>query len=281
MPTSPSPRRGAKARSPAPRPAPPRSLWPRLALIGVVAVIVVVVCVLPASLITRFLPPTVQAEEFSGSIWHGSAGRITVTGRPAGALEWNIHPLALLHTHLVMDLHWVKGGFVLDGSADCTRARLAASGITGGGPVEDLKDFGLGAGWRGTAGVRLTQLTADLSAAGATLASAVGDITVSDISSPQVASGTNLGGYDLRFNDPGGASSGADLNATLTDTGGGPIAVNATLQLSMKARTGIFSGTVKERQDIPPALRSQLDNLAQLHARDAEGRLPVDLEFTF
>ena len=88
MPTSPSPRRGAKARSPAPRPAPPRSLWPRLALIGVVAVIVVVVCVLPASLITRFLPPAVQAEEFSGSIWHGSAGRITVTGRPAGALEW-------------------------------------------------------------------------------------------------------------------------------------------------------------------------------------------------
>jgi hypothetical protein len=49
----------------------------------------------------------------------------------------------------------------------------------------------------------------------------------------------------------------------------------------MRARTGIFSGTVKERQDIPPALRSQLDNLAQLHARDAEGRLPVDLEFTF
>jgi hypothetical protein len=250
-------------------------------LIGVLAVIVVVVCVLPASLITRFLPPTVQAEEFSGSIWHGSAGRITVAGRPAGALEWNIHPLALLHTHLVMDLHWVKGGFVLDGSADCTRARLAASGITGGGPVEDLRDFGLGAGWRGTAGVRIAELTADLSAAGAMLASATGDVTVSDISSPQVASGTNLGGYDLRFNDPGGASTGADMNATLTDTGGGPIAVNATLQLTLRTRTGIFSGTVKERQDIPTALRSQLDNLAQLHARDAEGRLPVDLEFTF
>ena len=71
------------------------------------------------------------------------------------------------------------------------------------------------------------------------------------------------------------------MSATLTDTGGGPLAVNATLQLSMKARSGIFSGTVKERQDIPPPLRSQLDNLAQLHARDAEGRLPVDLEFTF
>jgi hypothetical protein len=244
-------------------------------------VIVVVVCVLPASLITRFLPSTVQAGDFSGSIWHGSAGRITVNDRPAGALEWEIHPLALLRSHLAMDLHWVKGGFVLDGSADCTRARLAASGITGGGPVEDLKDFGLGAGWRGTAGVRITELTADLSGTGAMLTSAIGDVTVSDVSSPQIASGTNLGGYDLRFNDPSGASSGDDITATLTDTGGGPLAVNATLQLSMKTRSGIFSGTVKERQDIPPALRSQVDNLAQLHARDAEGRLPVDLELTF
>jgi hypothetical protein len=281
MPISPSPRRGVKAQPPAARPVPPRSLWPRLALIGVLGVIVVVVCVLPASLITRFLAPTVQAEEFSGSLWHGSAARISVAGRPAGALEWNIHPLALLRTHLIMDLHWVKGGFVLDGAADCTRERLAASGITGGGPVEDLKDFGLGAGWRGTAGVNITELTADLAGTAATLASAIGDITVSDVSSPQVAAGTNLGGYDLRFNDPRAASGGADMSATLTDSGGGPLAVNATLQLSMKTRSGIFSGTVKERQDIPPALRSQMDNLAQLHARDAEGRLPVDLEFTF
>ena len=286
MRTSPSPRRGAKALSPAARPAQSRSLWPRLALIGVLAVIVVVVCVLPASLIARFLPPTVQAEDFSGSVWHGSAARIAINGRPAGALEWEIHPLALLRTHLVVDLHWVKGGFVLDGSADCTGTRLAASGITGGGPVEDLQDFGVAAGWRGTAGVRVTRLTADLSGTGAVLTSMIGDITVSDVSSRQFASGANLGGYDLRFNapresDPTPASSGGtDLSAVLNDTGG-PLAVNATLQLSMQTRSGLFSGTVKERPDIPPALRNQLDNLAQLHARDAEGRLPVDLEFTF
>ena len=60
------------------------------------------------------------------------------------------------------------------------------------------------------------------------------------------------------------------MSAALADTGG-PLAVNATIQLSMKTRTGLFSGTVKERQDASPALRSQLDNLAQLHARDAAG----------
>ena len=279
MPTSPSPRRGAKAQQPAARPAQPRSLWPRLTLIGVLAVIAIVVCVLPASMITRFLPPSVQAEDFSGSVWHGSAGRISANGRPAGALEWHVHPLALARLHLVTDLHWVKGGFVLDGSADVARGHVAASGISGGGPVEDLRDFGLGAGWHGSAGVRIAELTADLSATGAALTSAIGDITVSDVSSAQVASGANLGSYDLHFNDPASAA-GADMSAALADTGG-PLAVNATLQLSMKTRTGLFSGTVKERPDASPALRSQIDNLAQLHARDAEGRLPVDLEFTF
>jgi hypothetical protein len=244
-----------------------------------VAIIVIVVCVLPASLITRVLPPTVQAEDFSGSIWHGSAGRITSRGAPAGALEWHIHPLGLLGLHVLTDLHWVKGSFVLDGSADLTRSHLAASNFAGGGPIEDLRDFGLAAGWRGTAGVHITELTADLSGTQALLRSAVGDITLSDVSSAQVASGADLGGYDLNFNDPASASS-SDLSAVLTDTGG-PLAVNATIQLSMKTHSGLFSGTVKDRPDAPPAVRSQIDNLAQLHARDAEGRLPVDLEFTF
>ena len=94
MPTSPSPRRGVKPRrqeSP-PAVAPARALWPRIALIGVLAVIAVVVIVLPASLANKFLPPAVRAEDFSGTLWHGSAGRISVAGRDAGALEWQLHP---------------------------------------------------------------------------------------------------------------------------------------------------------------------------------------------
>jgi hypothetical protein len=42
----------------------------------------------------------------------------------------------------------------------------------------------------------------------------------------------------------------------------------------------MLSGTVKERSDAPPALRSQLANLTQLHPRDDQGRIPVELEFT-
>src|SRR5271154_5084465 len=64
-----------------------RTLWPFI-LIGVAAVVGVILAALPASIVTHFLPPGVRAEDFSGSIWHGSAGRLRVNARDAGALEW-------------------------------------------------------------------------------------------------------------------------------------------------------------------------------------------------
>src|ERR1700685_1276171 len=89
MPASRSASRGAKA---APR---SRNLWP-VVLIGLAALLAVSIAVLPASVITHFLPPSVHAEDFSGSIWHGSAGKISVNARDAGALEWRLHPAAPL-----------------------------------------------------------------------------------------------------------------------------------------------------------------------------------------
>jgi hypothetical protein len=35
------------------------------------------------------------------------------------------------------------------------------------------------------------------------------------------------------------------------------------------------------RAEASPALRSQIDNLAQLRVRDSQGRIPVEFEFTF
>src|ERR1700731_3064998 len=127
MPASRSPSRDAK---PAPR---SRSYWP-LVLIGLAAVIIVA---LPASMITRFLPPSVHAEDFSGSIWHGSAGKISVDARDAGALEWRLHPAALLGMAVAADVHWVKVGFVLDAAVKIDRQGLTAHGVKGGGPIED------------------------------------------------------------------------------------------------------------------------------------------------
>src|SRR5271170_4097533 len=165
MPASRSPRRSAE---PA---AQSRSNWP-LILIGIAAIAVAVVAALPASIVARFLPPTVSAEDFSGSLWHGSAGRITVNGRDAGALEWRLHPAALLGMALSADLHWVKVGFVVDAAVKIDRHGFAARNVKGGGPIEDLHDFGVAAGWRGTAEINFSELKGDF----AKPLAAVGDL---------------------------------------------------------------------------------------------------------
>jgi hypothetical protein len=277
MPTSPSLRRGAKRA--APPVAPARSLWPRIALIGVLAVLVVVIAVLPASLANKFLPPAVRAEDFSGTLWHGSAGRISVAGRDAGALEWHLHPLALFKLRLDADLHWVKGSFVLDGAADVSRSDFQASDLRGGGPIADLSTFGLVPGWQGLAEIRIRSIAADLAGPSPSLRSAVGEIDVANVSSPQVAAGSDIGSYALTF-DNASLSANGEARAALVDKGG-PLSLDASLTLTPQSRTGMLSGTVKERADASPALRKELDNVAQLRARDAQGRIPIDLEFTF
>ena len=274
MPTSPSPRRGAKP-SPAP---PPRRLWPYLLVVFGVAVLAVAISALPASLVTHFLPVSVHAEDFSGSVWHGSAGRIAVAAHDAGALEWRLHPGALLQMKVAAELHWVKGAFLVDGNVEVDRGTLLASHLEGGGPIEDLRDLGVAPGWRGIAKIQVEQLKTGLSSDAPSLQAAVGTIGVSNLASAQVAGGVDLGGYLLRFADPA-ITPDSEASAELTDTGG-PLGVDATIHFDARERRGTLSGTIKERDDAPAALRAQLDNLAQLRPRDAQGRLPVDLEFT-
>jgi hypothetical protein len=254
----------------------PRLLWPFI-LIVTVALLTVALVALPASLVTRFLPPALSAEDFSGSLWHGSAGRITVNGRDAGALEWRVHPWPLLRLTLSADLHWVKIGFLADATADIDRAGVTLRNVTGGGPAEDLRDLGVPPGWRGATGFEF-QMRVRFTDGGAVLSSVVGDIKVSNLTAAQIADGADLGGYILHLTD-GAITPDADASAELADIGG-PLELNATIHFSGRDLTGLLSGTVKARADAAPALRAQLQALAQLHARDPEGRIPVELEFT-
>jgi hypothetical protein len=266
MPASRSASRGAE---PPPR---SRNLWP-IVLIGLAALLAVGMAALPASVIAHFLPPSVHAEDFSGSIWHGSAGRISVNARDAGALEWRLHPLALIGLTVAADLHWVKTGFVIDAAARLNAHGFKAQGVTGGGPIEDLYDLGVAAGWRGIAAVNMSEVEGDYTQP----LDAVGNLQVSNLSSAQVAAGADLGGYELRL-AKGALGSDGNVTAQLVDTGG-PLEVQTLIHYSANEHTGTISGTLKERPDAPAALRSQLDNLAQLRGRDAQGRIPVDLEF--
>lgn len=254
-----------------------------LILIGALAVLTVTIVVLPASMVRRFLPAAIGAQDFSGSVWHGSAGAVTLDALPVGAIEWHLHPGALLRLAAVADVHWVKGAFVADGTVDFTSRGLDLLRVSGGGPIDDLYAFGVPAGWNGTTSVKFSEikLTFGSGAAGGGLGgleSVNGDVDVMNLSSARVAGGADLGGYTLHLANAA-ITPGADATATLNDTGG-PLEVNATVQLSPDGRTGMLSGSIKARADAPPALLRQLDNLAQLHARDAYGAIPVELEFT-
>lgn len=268
MPVSRSPSRDVK-------PSPPsRLLWP-VVLIGLATVLGVIIAALPASIITHFLPPSVHTEDFSGSVWHGSAGKISIDARDAGALEWRLHPTALLGMAVAADIHWVKVGVVIDAAVKIDRQGFTAHDIKGGGPIEDLHDLGVATGWRGTADINFSELKGDF----AKPLAAVGDVRVSNLTSAQIAEGADLGGYDLRLAE-GAVGADGDVAAQLMDTGG-PLDVQALIHYSTKERTGMLTGTLRERADASPALRSQIGNIAQLRRRDPQGRIPVDLEFRF
>jgi Type II secretion system (T2SS), protein N len=271
MPASRSPSRDPKAAANSRTATRSRAYWP-LILIGLATLGVAVVAALPASVIKHFLPPDIVAEDFSGSLWHGSAGKIRVRARDTGALEWWLHPAALFGMTLNADLHWVKVGFVIDATVNLDRHGYAAHDIKGGGPIEDLSELGVAPGWRGIAEISLSELRGDFAAPRA----AAGDVKVSNLTSPQIADGADLGSYVLRV-PAGSTASDGTVTAELTDTGG-PLELRTVIHYSPKDGTGILSGTLKERAGAPPALRSQLQNLSRLRGRDPQGRIPVDLE---
>jgi hypothetical protein len=254
--------------------APPARRWP-LILLGLIVLSGAAIFVLPASLAARFLPAQVHAEDFSGSLLHGAAGKIGINARDAGAVAWQVHPLSLLRLAIVADVRWVKVGFLIDGTAEIRPGGFAAHDIQGGGPLQDLQSLGFADGWKGTATLTFTTIKGTFRQ----LEAAVGKIEVADISSSGAAAGSDLGSYVLQLG-PGGVGSDGSLSATLNDNGG-PLEAQAQIRFSPATRTGLLSGTLKERPEASPALRNQLANLSQLHPRDSYGRFPVELEFTF
>jgi Type II secretion system (T2SS), protein N len=256
-----------------PRERPPRR-WP-LILVGVLVVSAAAIFVLPASMITRFLPAQVRAEDFSGTLIHGAAGKIFFDARDIGALEWHLHPLSLLRLAAVADVHWVMVGFVTDGTAEISARGIAAHDVRGNGPIESLVGLGVAPGWHGTANLAFSEIKSDF----VKLIAAVGKVEVSNVSASGIAEGSDLGGYLLQI--PAGAvAADGSIRATLKDTGG-PVELQAEIRLSPSARTALLSGTLMDRPEASQALRNQLAGMTQLRPRDSSGRFPVELEFRY
>jgi general secretion pathway protein N len=265
--------RGRKPTARAPVAPARRRIWPWV-LLGVLVILGIALAALPASLLNRALPPQVQADDFSGSVWHGSAGKIIFNGKDVGALEWHLHPLPLLTLSVEAELHWVKLSTVMDGLVRLNRTGLTASHVKGTGSLEDLADVGMPRGWRGSASVTLDQLRTDYR----NILAAIGTLSVNGVSSPQVAGGSDLGNYELRL-APDSIAADGTLTVALNDLGG-PLELQAQIRVPPGTRTGTLTGVLKERAAASAALRDQISSLAQMRPRDAAGRIPIDLEFT-
>lgn len=270
----PASRSRSRSNSPQPSADTKRSYW-GLVAIGVLAGLGVLISALPASMVSRLLPPAVQADDFSGSVWHGTAGKIRLYGLDAGALEWRLHPASLLHRSIHADLHWLLGAFALDADALIDGQGLTASALRGGGPIEDLRDFSRAADWRGNAEIAIDKMTLDAHQS----LSLAGDLRVSDLSSARFSGGASLGGYVLHFADGPPAADGM-MTGLLSDMGG-PLQVQGSLKFSLKEHRGLLSGTLQARATAPAELRKNLDDLAQMRGRDPQGRIPIELEFTY
>src|SRR5450432_3301780 len=118
-----------------------RPFFAVLVAIGAGALLVVLIIALPASLAGALLPASIHAEDFSGSIWHGAAGKIIVNGIECGAAEWQLHPLQLLRLRLGIDVHWVKGDFELATSGHLGVHGIEADSISGGGALEEIQSM--------------------------------------------------------------------------------------------------------------------------------------------
>jgi hypothetical protein len=235
----------------------------------------VLIAALPASLLGRLLPGAVRAADFSGSFWHGAAAKISVNGIECGAAEWELHPAELFRLHLGVDLRWVKGDFALAASAHLGLHGIEADSISGGGTLEDIAALTGLPGWHGTSTVAINHL----SAAYHQLNALQGDINVADLRVANLGEDINLGAYTLHFNNPAADAPGV-IEGQIQDTAG-PLEVHALLTLTPRSRLSTLRGTARERPSAPPALRQALEDLAQLRPRDAQNRIPLEMEFTF
>lgn len=102
-----------------------------LFLLVLVVIAVIVLVLLPARLVVQHALPAnapVQLEDVSGTVWKGHAGRVIRSGNDLGALDWKVHPGALLAGRL--DVDFALDGANYSGKGRASRARDGAMRLT-------------------------------------------------------------------------------------------------------------------------------------------------------
>ncbi|HVN41137.1 MAG TPA: type II secretion system protein N [Steroidobacteraceae bacterium] len=250
-------------------------------LLGLLALLAFAAATMPASMLAGRLEPLgIQAVDFDGSIWSGSATGVSWHAQPIGDVQWHIRPAELLHRRVAGHVHLTRTDGELDTDFAVTfSGEVQFDAATFSAPIELLTSLpiGLPAGWRGRAHGHLEQLVLN---SGWPLRLR-GVVDLDQLVTPPPGN-RNLG--DLRIVSPhpkpiGEGTLPDRLTAQVTDRGGnGPFSIDVQLTLSPK-RSFMLEGGVTARSSASEDLRQTLEFLGPIDP--VTGRRPFSVSGSF
>jgi general secretion pathway protein N len=242
----------------------------RALILAVICFALALVARFPARWLGPLLPHALHCQQLEGSAWNGSCTALTSGSSALGDLTWNLQLLQLLRARLDLRLDltspgsYARGDVAL-GFGGAVHGRELALDL----PLTSALISSLPAG----AHARLVGKLARIEWTGKYLAQLQGDLQIQDLVGSQ---GQAFGSYQISF-APGTDSGNADLPVGEVHDGGGPLQLDATLQLTHDPGY-LVQGRVAPR---PTASAEVVDMLKYLGSPDASGRRPFSLSGTF
>ena len=239
-------------------------------ILAVTGFMLVMLVRFPARWASPLLPHGVHCQRLDGSAWSGTCTGLTTSGGALGDLSWDWHVLQLLRGRLDLALDLTnQGSYVRGDVAFGFGGALHGRDLSVDLPLSSALISSLPAG----AHARLQGKLARLEWTGKFLSDLQGELEVQDLVGSQ---GLAFGNYTATFGAPSG-SGGSDGPSGIVHDSGGPLALDATLQLNHDPGY-VLQGRVAARPSASPELA---DVLKYLGSPDATGRRPFSLAGTF
>jgi general secretion pathway protein N len=242
----------------------------RSIILAATGFVLVLILRFPARWISPLLPHAVHCQQLDGSAWRGTCTGFTNGVASLGDLSWDLHPLQLLrgrlglHVDLTNQANYLRGDVAL-GFGGAVRATDVALDI----PLTSALVSSLPAG----AHARLSGKLARIEWTGKFLADLQGEVDIQDFVGSQ---GAALGNYQAIF-APKSGTAGSDMPKAVVHDSGGPLELEATLQLNHDPGY-VLEGRVAARPSASPDIA---DLLKYFGSADAAGRRPFSLMGTF
>jgi hypothetical protein len=222
----------------------------------------------PARWAFAFAPRGLDCAEASGSAWHGACRGLQAGPLRLAAIEWQLHPLALLRGRLGVSLRCADPRYQGHGELELGfGGRVAARDLEATLPLDPSWLRLVPRGWSGQLQIALGQVQLVQGKP----AGILGTIDLRQLR--QLSPPMEFGNYTVRFAAPADAN--GQQHGQLADAGG-PLALSGELQLGNDGQYEL-NGTVAARGSAAAELARSLELLGPA---DAAGRRPFSLAGT-